>query len=177
MNEKRIQHSLFYMHSQSSMLMIPNYTPAGWWECDLLRITKAGYAEEFEVKVSISDFKADAKKTDGPTHGWDAEQRKSVVVKEAVTKHERLSRGDPKGPCRFWFAMPEEIAEQVQIPEWAGLISFGGRSMTGRVIKVAPQLHRQKISDKVINHAKGVFYYRYWNIRRYAVEDEAEVAT
>lgn len=173
MNEKRIQHSLFYMHSQSSMLMIPNYTPAGWWECDLLRITKAGYAEEFEVKVSVSDFKADSKKADDGHTVWRHGVRE--VVRGPMTKHECLAARDPKGPCRFWFAMPEEIAEQVEIPEWAGLISFGKRSMTGRVIKVAPQLHRQKISDRVIDHAKGVFYYRYWNIRRYAVEDETEV--
>lgn len=171
MNEKRIQHSLFYMHSQASMLMIPNYTPAGWWECDLLRITKAGYAEEFEVKVSVSDFKADGKKE---RSGYAYEEGKLRKI-PATTKHDRLAARDPKGPSRFWFAMPEKIAEQVQIPEWAGLISFGARSMTGRVIKAPPQLHRQKVSDKVIDHARAVFYWRYWNIRRYAVEDDAEV--
>ena len=126
---------------------------------------------EFEVKVSVSDFKADGKKE---RSGYAYEEGKYRKI-PATTKHDRLAARDPKGPCRFWFAMPEKIAEQVEIPEWAGMISFGERSMTGRVIKVAPQLHRQKVSDRVIDHAKGVFYYRYWNIRRYAVEDETEV--
>ncbi len=31
-------------------------------ECDILKVTLTGYATEFEIKVSKSDFKADAKK-------------------------------------------------------------------------------------------------------------------
>ena len=31
-------------------------------ECDILKVTLSGYATEYEIKVSESDFKADAKK-------------------------------------------------------------------------------------------------------------------
>jgi len=65
MTSKQIQHALFDQFGNASKLMIPNYTPAHWFECDLIRVTKAGYLEEFEIKISVADFKADAKK--GPS--------------------------------------------------------------------------------------------------------------
>jgi len=34
----------------------------GGFECDILEITKSGYSYEYEVKISVSDFKADSKK-------------------------------------------------------------------------------------------------------------------
>ncbi len=40
----------------------PNRTWEKLHECDILKVTKAGYATEYEIKISKSDFKADFKK-------------------------------------------------------------------------------------------------------------------
>jgi len=40
----------------------PNRTYDELHECDILKLTKTGYATEYEIKISKSDFKADLKK-------------------------------------------------------------------------------------------------------------------
>ena len=32
---------------------IPNYSPDGWWECDVFELTPAGTFREYEVKVTV----------------------------------------------------------------------------------------------------------------------------
>jgi len=168
MNARDIQHALFNHLGGSSDLMIPNYTPAHWFECDLYRITKSGYAEEFEVKISAADFRADALK--GPTdHQRKIEELSPGYLRtvgiDPRTKHERLEQGDQHAPSRFWFALPEELAAKVEVPQWAGLIVFRRKNGRGDIRKPAPRLHKQKADPEIIQNARGVFYYRYWNIR------------
>ena len=72
-------------------------------ECDLLALTAAGYAHEIEIKVSLSDVKADLKKDHG--------------------------HGDPDNRIKcFWFAMPSALAEKAAlfVPERAGILAVGG---------------------------------------------------
>lgn len=171
MNSAAIQSAIFDQFGAQSALVVPNYTPMGWYECDVLRVTKAGFADEYEIKVSVADFKADAKK--GPDqHQRDiyaAATRERQAKMEIRTKHERLAAGDPKGPCRFWFAVPEDLAPHLEIPAWAGLVFFRrgyGGILRMSTAKKAPTLHRERIEPAVIEHARGVFYWRFWNLRR-----------
>lgn len=60
--ELDIQIALWKDLQSSRDLVMPNYTPKKWFECDVMAVTKAGYLEEYEIKLSASDFKADAKK-------------------------------------------------------------------------------------------------------------------
>jgi len=180
MTAKDIQHALFAKFGNSSRLMIPNYTPENWFECDLFRVTKAGYAEEFEIKLSVADFKADAKKgpddNDRLLHELLPDNHWRKQKFDGRTKHERLSAGDPLGPIRFWFAMPEVVAAKVEIPVWAGLVTFREHREHGPIMnstwkecatfKRAPQLHRACCRGTIKDHALGVFYWRYWNLRQ-----------
>jgi len=78
-------------------LIVPNVS---WGlflhECDLLVCTKAGYLHEIEIKISLSDLKADKKKA-----------------------HQHLSK---KIKC-LYFAIPENLEPHIEhIPERAGIL-------------------------------------------------------
>ena len=65
-------------------------------ECDIIKVTLSGYATEYEIKVSKSDFRADLKK-----------------------KHKH----DSKFIKQLYYVVPEELLEFAKqyIPEYAGL--------------------------------------------------------
>jgi hypothetical protein len=79
-------------------LIVPN---ASWGvrlhECDLLSLSKSGYATEIEIKISKSD-----------------------LLKDKIKKHNHLSNYIKK----LYFAVPEKLKEIAlkEIPERAGLI-------------------------------------------------------
>ena len=56
--EKRIQIALFDRYHTTWSRAFPNIY-AFDWECDMLAITRSGYAIEYEIKDTYSDFKAD----------------------------------------------------------------------------------------------------------------------
>jgi len=161
MTEKSIQNALFgYLLQRGNQLSVPNYTPARWHECDMLAITRAGYSVEFEIKISRSDFKADASKT---------------------FKHFALAKGDPNGPSRFFYVVPQGMITVEEVPAWAGLIcavpneqNTSIRSL--REVKKAPKLHTVPIREKVVDHIRGVFYWRFWNLRRGLPENQEHEA-
>jgi hypothetical protein len=51
------------MNHKKHNLIIPNSTSVFPWESDLISVTKSGYVHEYEIKLNIYDFNADAKKT------------------------------------------------------------------------------------------------------------------
>lgn len=143
--------------------VLPNYTPAGWWECDVFEMTEAGFFREYEVKVSRGDFFADANKA---KTGWKVEDRR-LVQTEGERKHDLLAAGSPKGPCLFWYVTPPGLVRPDELPAWAGLIEMTGRGWAAReqVIRPAPKLHREKVADGVASHARGVCYWRMHDLR------------
>lgn len=184
MTSKDIQRALFGRIGSQSQLMIPNYTPNHWFESDMIRVTNSGYMEEYEIKISVADFKIDCRK--GPSERdkqfFLSFSPESSTYKnfDPRTKHERLASGDARGPCRFFFAMPEDMAAKVEIPEWAGLVTFRenqyGICMNRmdeetNTYKKPKQLHKGKVCEKMMDHARGVFYFRYWNLRNGMKED------
>jgi hypothetical protein len=78
-------------------LIVPNVSWGfGIHECDLFVLTKTGYCYEVEIKISLSDLKADLKK-----------------------RHHHLS---PK-ICKLYFAIPDKLLEAVSlIPKEAGIL-------------------------------------------------------
>ena len=173
MNARDIIRSLVRDRYRQS-LCIPNYTPENWWECDVFEVSKSGYFREFEVKVSRSDFFADAKKeTVRYPGGW-----YSGFKGVTENKHELLAAGDVRGPSIFYYVTPEGLLKPDEIPPWAGLIEVrDGNSVLytqgeftsvprifEREIKKAPRLHREKVAQAVIDHVRGVCYYRMHNL-------------
>lgn len=144
--------------------MLPNYTPVNWWECDVFELSKAGYFTEYEIKLTLSDFKADANKevrrmgTFTPEDGW----KEGPLEK----KHDLLSKSDPRGPVRFFYVAPTGMIPRDMLPKWAGLIEvhqhedLGRRQYSLQEVVLPPRLHKSKIDPKVEDHARGICYYR-----------------
>lgn len=157
-------------------MMMPNYTPANWWECDVFALTKAKYMVEFEVKLSRADFFADKRKAKDT---WRRPRSRHGV---SSLKHKRLAAGDKYGPTRFYFVVRKGMVEPEEVPNWAGLWTVHDPSepKNGVVkkfyvpacyrlrleeVRKAPRLHNNKVTPAVLEHAGSVCYYRYWNER------------
>jgi len=104
------------------------------WESDFLCVSRSGYINEIEIKISRSDFKADAKK---------------------VEKHLKLQSGTGMIPHRFYYTTPHNLITADEVPEYAGLIYAPNYT----VIKNAPLLHKRDIDLR--NTLCDKYYYKW----------------
>lgn len=157
-------------HIRRYELMLPNVFIQHDSEADLFCVRKSGLCDEFEVKISRSDFLADKKKFVNyrePTYQeigdyrhikW-ADRKQQPWYK---SKHDALVDGDM---CvnYFWYAVPDGLITADEIPDFAGLITIreDGRL---RVKKSPKKLHINKMSvdDRYKIARKST--YRYWKL-------------
>ena len=165
LTENAIAAALFLNLRPRVKAIAPRYTPANWWECDVYSVTKSGYGVEYEIKLTLSDFRADAKKHKrelNPMH---------VASKTSARgyKKDRLEEGHVKGPSRFYYVVPIEIADEVEneLPPFAGLKVATKAKTTPRAYvndrADAKRLHNQKVSDDEIRKVHERLYHRFWN--------------
>lgn len=120
------------MEYGNKQVVLPNATAVYRWEADLLAITKAYYVHEYEVKLSLADFKADFRKK---------------------VKHKILDGGYSWfKPNYFWYAVGFDL-DVALLPPYAGLltITINGDKISINTVKVAPRLHTKKLHDKARN--------------------------
>lgn len=102
---------------------------------------------------------------------------------QMVTKHQRLAAGCPSGPSRFWYVIPDGMLELEDIPEWAGVITVTNPKLQlqpdtpeshqrqllathhwsylhTQQVRQPRQLHRKKLPQTVLDHMRGVCYWR-----------------
>ncbi len=156
MNETDIQCHLI-RHLQNAGLVFPNFTPKDWWECDLICITKAGYFREYEIKLTKSDFKADAKKA----RYLRARGRNQPVE----LKHDQLFLGNERGPRQFWYVCPSGLIEPRELPNFAGLVWVKLEGWPNiQEIRKAPFLHSKKSAPDVSESIRRNGHLRYINL-------------
>lgn len=135
-NATEIQRALIgHLQLSGTHILMPNVF-VGEWESDVVRVTKAGYWTEYEIKVSISDYKRDMAKQLG---------------RRGPKKHEIYCTGGTIIPKQFYFVVPFGMINEV--PEHCGLIEYdpGGRCWGIKVKKVAPVLkNHSKLNSKDI---------------------------
>jgi hypothetical protein len=140
--------------------IMPNFTFAhycptfiGSFEADIYSINSSGYSNEYEIKTSLSDFKADQKKC-GILGGFNKEKT-TIYKSELIQKGERASK--------FWYVVPENLVPLDLVPTYAGLLYIretdGVKSLLE--IKKAPRLNNIKNDRKIIEQIKEVGYKRY----------------
>ena len=120
------------------------------WESDVLKITKSGYAYEFEIKISRGDFKND--------------------FKHKKKKHKLLEQKDDNIPNYFYYVVPTDLITIDEIPEYAGLIYInatiignGRHYYSFKIIKNAPKLHTNKVDIEKLRLVDKFYYnYRHW---------------
>lgn len=150
------------------------------WESDFFCLASSGYALEIEAKVSKGDFRADFKK---PKHQVLSCSNRYLVKKvhvnkiddpkelERLEKYRRLYRPssavkfidtERSAPNRFYYAVPEDLIAENEIPGYAGLIyTFEDQRRKPRIIKRAPSLHSRKNDFTKILLKK--YYWAYLN--------------
>lgn len=156
MTEKQMMSPLAYRLEYWRRLVIPNVY-FGWCETDMFIIQKSGYYWEIEIKCSVSDWKADFKKTDR----W---YGKNYI-------------GYAK---EFYFAIPSElIAGGIPdfVPEEVGLIvvrsdSYGNlHAYFDRNSSLKNSL-AEKLSPKTIVELCQKANQRYWNLILHSPQKE-----
>lgn len=147
-------------------------------ECDFYCVSKTGYCNEIEVKVSRSDFKADFAK---PKHNiYKAVHSKQkyylkrmedsghyehrtmcgaeryVFVKES-SGIEIIETANIKIPNRFWFFVPDGLVDKSDVPDYAGLAYVGEHFGAVKIIKEAPYMHKTKYKQSDLLFQKYVY--------------------
>jgi len=174
LTERRIQRAIFHARHSQCRIALPNFTPRGWHECDVWLVTKAGYAHEYEIKLTAADFRADRQKLESAWRWKQGEWWK----RQTRTKHERLAAGDTAGPVQFWYVAPEGVLTPDMMPPWAGLIEVHpfGRSGTLLPRTRGPRLHKERVPDAVLQQATTACYWRFWHERN-LLDDLREAET
>lgn len=157
---KDLQMAFYYANYQKFEFMAPNVYLQHDCELDIFGLRKgSGYIDEIEIKMVKSDFKADFNKT--VMVRGDFVVGESWVPSKHANKHEMLQEG--RLPTnRFSFLMPEELAEKVEIPDYAGLYVYTERTDRIKHVKRAKLLHKNKISDSLKYKTARKMAFRYW---------------
>jgi len=129
-------------------------------EQDMLAISKAGYASEFEIKMTRADYKADFKKT--------------TYVSGVQLKHDVLSgKIQPEEPWQapkyFWFVVPEGVVNEADIPPYAGLMyvhrsKFGTGVYITTVRKAPARKGVKPVPTKVYARISSSLSYRFFDL-------------
>lgn len=118
------------------------------WESDYLAITKSLYSYEIEVKISLSDFKADFKK-----------KEKHLLLNIQNKNKSKSTPIDKDRPNYFWYCCPPDIIPVDMVPWYAGLCYITEKSYSAyKIIKPAPMLHKSKF-DINYHNLTDKFYY------------------
>lgn len=136
------------------------------WESDFFCVSKSGYCIEVEIKISRGDFRADFNKQKHALLYAFSNGIKYVIERGDETQHyeENLcakgitdryikarnceltiySRETTITPNKFYFACPEGLIKENDVPEYAGLMYIGEKSEYPEIIKTAPFIHKNK---------------------------------
>lgn len=141
----------------SKDFIIPN-TYATYFESDLLVVKPSGLVYEFEIKVSLSDFRSEINASRGKK--W----QKHNYFRNG-TWFRCFSNEPSIRPNYFVFAVPSDIADIVlkELPDYAGLVSISPKSMNPVVIKKPKKLCDSKVTIEHRAYLGWLMSLRYWN--------------
>lgn len=124
-----------------NLLAIPNIGYGlNLHECDLLIVSKSGYATEIEIKVSKSDLKVDMHKQ----HGHRSNRIKYL-----------------------YFAVPEKLKDCISlIPERAGFMTVSNTGQISIIKDAETNINVKKFTDEEISKFYKLGCIRIWHLRR-----------
>lgn len=142
-NVPHIQTALFTRYHDRYEMMNANAF-LGRYECDFLGIRRSGFIDEFEIKLTRSDFRADFCKSC-----------------EDVLKHDELLNGKLP-PNYFYFVAPEGIIKLEELNPKYGLIEVTDKGVL-KTRKEARRLHKDKASDEQKISLLKKHHWKWWN--------------
>lgn len=140
------------------------------WEADCFSVTSSNYSYEIEVKVSRSDFFNDFKKPkhslfrgyktgygivrgqmSGDRHMSIERAGHPALVNYAIlwTNIDPVKISHKNCPNKFFFACPEGLIKETEVPSYAGLI-YCQDAYRFRIIRKAPFLHKDELNVKTM---------------------------
>ena len=136
----------------NSLLIVPN-TRFGLGEADIIRYTSRRRVEEYEIKLSRSDF---------------LREKNSKRL-----KHKALSGElDYDTPNRFFYVFPKGLVDLHELLEYAGVVEFevyldssGEGRLRFSIAKKAKLLHSRKCDLKQLAYLVRGLNLRYWSLR------------
>lgn len=145
--------------TKSAILCSSNVRNAFNHEMDFVYLTKNMMSYEFEIKTSVSDFKADFKKT--RKHRDLIKRADSDYKSDVETKRKRSGT-----PNYFYYIVPDYLRDKIEklIPDYAGFAIYitkdnYQRSRRIKIIKKASLLHNIKTTESQYkNIAKGLCF-------------------
>jgi len=183
--EKQIQNDLYYyLYHHGMKLIFPNMDVITGYEADIIALTGRNYASEYEIKISLADFRADRKKVfkhaslaqDVRKHKYpyDCDKDRELWVKlDAPDDPYQALRYvclPDRIPKHFWYVIHGFDVPAGELPDYAGLMRYeaDSRQVYGlkfKVVRKAPQLKARPVDEKTVQHATTNMLYRYWTIR------------
>ena len=138
-------------------IIVPNVSwGIGLHECDVLVITKAGYAIEVEIKTSKADIKADLKKR----HSHENKKLRSLIF--AIPKN--LEHCSDLIPERAGIITIERL--ETQRPTRDNVIGPNPSRLYCSILRKAKiNTHASKLSDTDILHVAKLGVMRMWNMK------------
>lgn len=115
-------------------------------EADVVVLRASGWAEEVEIKVSAADIRRDLRKSAGRGRG---------------PGHAR-----PATMSKLWFAVPEALARDPNIPADAGVLAYAG---DGRVVLVRGSKKTpgsRKLTDAEQLRLLRLLGFRVWSLKQ-----------
>lgn len=136
------------LHDRKHQFAAPNLTMFYQWEADLLSVTNANFVHEWEIKTSLSDYRADKKKAE--KHEALSYAFENKVGKFPYTAWNLGGRQYFRAvPNYFWYVTSGfEIDD---LPPYAGWITaewnehYTYWKLTNKV--TAPRIHNEKMGD------------------------------
>jgi hypothetical protein len=134
------------------------------WESDFLIVTKAGYAVEFEIKISRADFLADKRKVKKHSilekgtfsRSWGEFSHHDYATKTDVYKQLSEDIEHKKRPHRFYYVVPSGMLASSEVPKYAGLMCVYENGQIEKV-KEAPFIHKEPLN--LMGTLATKFYY------------------
>lgn len=173
-SEGNLQDALYrYFSKKNHPLTVPNCgADCVMGEADLISVTRAKYVHEVEIKRSRTDFNRDFRQKEG----------KHQALKQGYQRRkEWYSQPDELLVYAnyFWFACPEGVLDESDMPEYAGLMVVKDNARvvntiyheeyvlppSVRVRKSAPRLNTDKIGDDAYDYLARGLNARYWDKR------------
>lgn len=167
-----------FRHFNTHKLHCPNTTTVFPWEADLVSLTRAELAHEFEIKITRADFKADFKKDKhrlltAKFHGEipysiTSEEMEKIYARCEPRAREALTllyRYEIKSmPNYFWFICLDFDVPHNEIPEYAGYIKATSKDdyVYLNREKEAPRIHKGKLDDGQKESLYHSINARYW---------------
>lgn len=167
LSERAIQAKLlgWVLDKRNHELAVPNITTIYYWECDLLSMTRAEFVHEYEIKRSVTDYRADFK---GKRGKHDALINRSFYYNSVIARI----------PNYFWFVTADFDIEPPEYAGWIRIVDTGSDPDIW-VKKNAPRLHNQKLQSKKIRSIGNILSYRLKNfyLNEYGSSNENKSTT